>query len=87
MHGGGIVRRGAVHRHGEAASALGGGRHGDERDRVGQLVLDRLCRQPFKHGCQYHLVVALPTGERGTKGGEILQAYLEALQQPPYLVA
>lgn len=78
LHGGGIVRRGTFHGHGEATSALGGGRHGDECDRIGQLVLDRLGGQPFEHGSQHHLIVALPTGERGTEGAEILPTNLEA---------
>lgn len=61
VHGGGILRRDTFLGHGEAASALGGGRRGDERDGVGQLVLDRHRRQPFKHRCRHHLIMPLPT--------------------------
>lgn len=61
LHSGGIVRRGTFHRHGEATSVLSGGQHGDECDRIGQSLQDRLCRRPFKHGCQHQLIVVFPT--------------------------
>lgn len=77
LHSGGVVGAGTLHGHREAPPAFGGGRHGDVCDGVGQLVLDGLRGQPLKHGCQYHLIVALPTaGRRGT-GAEILGPHLE----------
>ena len=68
LHGGGVVGAGTLHGHGEAPPALGGGRHGDVCDGIGQLVLDRLCGEPLKHGCQHHLVVALPTAGGAERG-------------------
>lgn len=78
LHSGGVVGAATLHGHGEAPPALSGGWHGDVCHGVGQLVLNRLRGEPLKHGCQHHLIVALPTGERSIKGAKILEPHLEA---------
>lgn len=73
------------HGHRQPPLAVGGGRHGDQGHGVRQRGQHRLVRVLLQHGCEEHLLVALPTGreKHGGEGDESLNACGCALGSGP----